>query len=447
MKMRSLSRLASIGLLASLCLTSSSAEALLAGVKGLGRAGTQTAYPDDTLCVAFNPAGEAFLGTRLDFGAHVETTHQSAKVSGNHATIVIPTPVGPIVVPVPGVNGKFRGDKTKTFYAPEFGFNKEFGCCNEWSVGIALYNRDFLKTTYRKNFVLFGTSHPKLEYVNEQISPFITYKLNNCHALGVALNINVTRFKAAGLQNIAVPFPPGTPQRSKSPKHVTNREYAYSTGVGVTIGYLGRWTDWLSVGVAYTPQTRMPRYHKYKGFLAESGKLNIPERWNAGVAIHWLCNSTIALDYEYDNWNKIRSIHNKLNLPNPFNPLLGTRHGTGFGWKSQNFIRVGIDYRFQNMSWCWLDNLTVRAGYRWASKLFGGSQTVVNQFSLQTSREVITAGFTYNIGCHHEFSGWYGHVIPNKIKGHHSIPAGFGGGEADLKKRVDVWGLSYGYVF
>lgn len=459
MRTRSLSWMAVLGLLTSLCLTSSSADAVLAGVKGLGRASTVVAYPEDTLVAAFNPAGEAWVGDRWDIGTNFDYVKQSAHVHGNHLLIPKITSGGIVLVPVPGVNGHFRADKTPVAYDPEFGINKVFGPCCQWSIGLCIYNRDYLKTTYTKKSPLLGVTHLGLEFINEQVSPFITYRFNDCHSVGLSVNVNVTRLKVNGLQFINdpsafdPPFTDGSPPRSIHPGHVTNKSYSWSTGVGVTVGYLGKWTDWLSVGVAYTPEVNMPRYKKYKGFLNHRGKKNLPERVNAGIAVHVLNNSTIAVDYEYDNWNRIKSLHHKINLPNPFDPLLGSNHGTGFGWKSQHFVRVGADYRFQNSCWCWLDKLTVRAGYRWASKLFKGNQNVVNQLSCETAREVVTVGFTYELNCNNEVSFWYGHVFDKKLKGHNVIPTNanpllnFGGGDVDLRQSRNLWGLAYGHNF
>ena len=401
---------------------------MVAGVKGLGRAATVVAYPEDTLVQAFNPAGEAWVGDRFDIGTSFDYLYQRSHVHGNDLHIPIITSEGIKFVPVHGVNGHFNASRTNVEYTPEFGINKVFGCNCEWSAGIAIYNRDYLKTTYSKKAPLLGTSHLGLEFVNEQISPFITYMLNDCHSLGISLNVNVTRLKVNGLEFVADPAafdPPFTdeaPPRSSFPHRVTNRGYSYSTGVGVTIGYLGKWTDWLSVGVAYTPETYMPRYKKYKGFIAQHGRKNLPARVNAGIALHVLCNSTIAVDYEYNDWNQIRALHNKIRLPNPFDPLLGDKHATGFGWRGQHFVRVGADYRFQDSCWCWLDNLTVRAGYRWASRLFKRSQNVVNQLSCETARYAVTVGFTYELNCNNEISFWYGHLFTRKQRGRDVIP-------------------------
>ena len=61
--------LSCVGLLASLCMTSTSADAVLASVKTTGMAQTGISYPQDALAAAFNPAGAAWVGNRFDLGA------------------------------------------------------------------------------------------------------------------------------------------------------------------------------------------------------------------------------------------------------------------------------------------------------------------------------------------------------------------------------------------
>ncbi len=419
---------ACLGAFASLCFLSGTADAVLASVKATGMAGTAVAYPQDTLSGAFNPAGLADVGNRWDLGIFAVRYNGQSKVTGNT---------------IPGVNGTFNGFRTfggEWQFSPDVGVNKEFCLCDDWNMtfGVIGYNRNYIKTRYHDSFVLLGTSKLKLEYVNEQISPIWTVKFCDKYAFGVSLDFLVQRLKVSGVQNFDnVIF-------SAHPNHVTNRRYAYSYGVGVTIGGRVQISPVLSVGLAYHPETHMSRFKKYRGFLADRGKFNIPHRILGGIAWRFMHCATLAFDVEHVGWNKIKALNNNL-LHSGTLELLGSQNGPGFGWKSQTFYRVGVDYDI-------CESLTVRGGYRYARTPVRSSQTVVNQLSLETVQSVLTLGATWCLNACSEVSFMYAHGFNHKVRGHHSIPESvngipFGGGEADLRQHLDVVGLSWGQTF
>lgn len=445
MKLRSLGMIAFVGVLASMCLSSAKAEALLASVKTVGRALTQTAYPEDSFCVCMNPAGGAFIGNRYDAGIHFEHRRQSATVRGNQARAPVQIPGdGVVLVPVPEVNGTFPADKTKTQYLPDVGINYEFGCDNEYTFGFASYNRAFLKTSYNTSFPLFGTSNLGLEYLNHELDFYATYKFNKCHAIGISFDWHIARLKINGLERVANP-PFGGPF-TLFPDHFTNNGYNYRPGYGFRVGYLGKIRDDISIGIAVTPQTWFGKYQKYKGFVVQ-GKLDGPWRFATGIAWRFLPNATIAFDYEYEAFNRIPTLRNKQNRPDAFDPLLGSKGATGFGWRGRNFYRVGIDYTFNDQ--CdpcggLLSGLTIRGGFRYANPLFKRNQTVINALSCETPTTGATCGFTKEFGCGSEVSMYYIHLFKRTVRGKNSFTPALGGGEADLRQRQNLWGIAYG---
>lgn len=406
------------GLTLASCLFFSSMEAFLTSIKAVGMGGVAVAFPQDALVTAYNPAGMAEVGDRLDVGLHWAHYVGDAKVHGNA---------------FPGVNGRFYGYRTKDFYAPDIGYNKVIDCDGRLSLGIAVYNRQQSKTTYREPFVLLGTSRLSLEYIDEEVSPTISYKLTDCLDVGLSINYNLQRLKVNGLQNF------DSPLHSKYPGHVTNRGYNYSSGVGVTLGVLWYFNNCISLGATYTPQTYMSRFHKYKGFLAHRGQFNLPALYSAGLAWKVLPCVTLAFDVQYQDWSRINALHNPL-IHNNTIELLGSRHGPGFGWKPQIFYRTGINWDIND---CW----TVRMGYRHANAPVRPSQTVVNQFTLETLRDVLTCGGTWRVACQHELSGYFAWGFRHQVKGKNSIPPPFGGGEADISQQVTLLGISWGYLF
>lgn len=447
-----------------LCSLSSSAEAILASVKTFGMAATGVAYPIDALAAAFNPAGHVEICDRLDLGITWSRDTGHARVHGNVLdTSCLQTTQGCIPWPVllgGNVNGRFNGFKTRNFFAPDFGINKRFGCDNEWAIGLVVYNRNFSKTTYNKPFVLFGTSDPGLEYLHETISPVIAYRLNECHNFGLSVNFMVERLKANGLEkldHLPIPFAivggqpvPGRPLGTVKPGHLTNKGYDWATGVSFTLGWQWHILPNLTFGLTYQPETNMSRFKKYEGFLAGKGKLNVPAMYSTGIAwTVWDC-VTLAFDYQRYEWKDVKPLHNPL-LHKGQVQQLGSSHGPGFGFRSQNFFRFGVNWQIN-------ESFAVRAGFRTANTPIRKSQTVVNQFTLDTVENFLTLGATYTMNCEHEFSTFFAYGFENTVKGKNSIPAGipvqipgqvfgFGGGESDLSASKYAVGLSWGWHY
>ncbi|KAF3361497.1 Uncharacterized protein PHSC3_001872 [Chlamydiales bacterium STE3] len=412
--------LLTVGAALGLLCQASTAEAIIASVKSTGMAATAVAYPQDALTAAYNPAGNAEIGNRLDMGITWAHDRGRATIRGNQAPPFIGT-----------VNGSFNGYKTANFYSPDFGVNKTFGDDCQYAIGFLVYNRNQSKTTYNTAFPLIGTSHLGLEYVHEQLGPVFAWKVHDCFNVGVSLNYNIQRLKVNGVQNFDNAF------RSKYPGHVTNRGYSYSSALGVTIGAQWKILPELTIGGVYQPETKMRRFKKYKGFIAQKGKFNIPERWLVGIAWRFMPCATLAFDVEHNRWRHIKALHNSL-LNGDQIELLGSKKGPGFGWRNQTFYRVGVDFAVT-------DNLIVRAGFRHVNAPIPKKETVVNQLTLDTVRDVITAGATYMFDECYEVSSFFAWGLRHHISGKNSIPnTPFGGGEANLKQQKYALGISLG---
>lgn len=429
---------------------SGSADALLASVKTLGMAATGIAYPQDALAAAFNPAGAVEICDRIDVGF---TWAQDVGHSRVHGNVLDDIP--PIHALLGGnVNGTFNGFKQSNAWNPDFGINKRLGCDNEWAIGFIVFNRNYQKTTFNKPFVLLGTSKPGLEYINETAAGVIAYRINECHNIGLTINLQGERLKVNGLEHVGNPLFPGL--RTVHPGHVTNRGYGYSFGWGVTLGWQWHVIDGLTIGLTYQPETSMRKIKKYDGFIHE-GKLNVPAIYSGGIAWRFIDCATVAFDVQHYDWNHVRNLSKPLLHKTEVNGVdvevlepLGSKNGPGFGFRSQTFYRFGIDYMI-NCDW------TIRAGYRYGNSPIRPSQTIVNQLTLDTPENFFTCGFSYRPNCNNEISGFFAWGFEKTIKGKHSIPEGlpaplpppngFGGGEADLKARKCAVGISWGWYY
>jgi len=403
----------------SLLLASTTAEAVLASIKSLGMAATAISYPLDSFCVAYNPAGITLVGDRVDLEGGWLHDRARLKIEDNL---------------VPSFNGKFNAMRTKEFYLGNAGFSKTFFCeCFNWSVGVALYNRNFQKTTYNKNIHLFGRSHAGLEYVNETVASTLAISICRWHSFGVAFNWQIERLMVNGLQNFDNAI------FSTHHGHVTNRGYDYAYGFSPTIGYRWQMTPHLAIGLVFQPRTHMSKMKKYTGFLVK-GRLDIPDRWGIGVSYDIMPVWTICFDAELVKWSRIRSLHNKLVVPTSFDTKLGGRHGSGFGFPDQWYFRAGLEYRIDR-DW------TLRWGYRHARALPQKGQTIVNALTEDCVEDFMTIGMSWNMNACSEFSWAFAYGFQKRIKGNHSIPISFGGGNANLKERKFFLGAAWGWRF
>lgn len=417
MKLRLFNLIACMGFLTALCLHTSTAEAIFASVKSTGMAATSISHPLDSLAGAYNPAGIASVGDRFDIEAAWVHDTGSLTIKDNKFELV-------------DVNGHYQGMRDKNVVPVGFGLSKTWNIDCDWDIaaGIVLYNRNYQKTTYKKPLPLIGTSKPGLEYINETISPILAVRWCNSHTIGISVNCQLERIKVNGLEFFEL--------QSSSPGNVTNRGYGYANGWGVTIGYFGQITDSLSIGLTYQPETTMSRIDKYKGFLAQHGRLNIPRKIGAGIAYRVIPCVVVAFDVEQIQWKRIKSLSN--NFPSLYR--LGTSKGAGFGFKDQWYYRLGVEWEIDE---CW----TARIGFRHANTSIKKSQTAVNLLTLDTVENFLTAGATWNYNTCHEVSivGAYG--FEKKINGKNSIPATLGGGEANIKEQKFAIGLAWGWKF
>lgn len=426
MKRGILNSLASAGIMLGLCLHSSSAEAIFASVKSTGMAAACISYPIDTLAGAYNPAGMTDVGDRLDLEGGWVHSNGHAHVSNNMILVNgVPT-LNPVT------NGTFDGMKTKNSFPFGAGINKvwEVDCDWEIATGVILYNRNYQKTTYGKSLPLLGTSKPGIEYLNETVSPIIAVKWCNSHSIGISLDYQLERLKVNGIENFKA--------LSIFPEDVTNRGYDYSSGWGVTIGYHGQITDYLSIGLTYQPETSMKKMDKYKGFLA-NGRMNIPRKIGAGISYRMIPCLLVAFDVEQIQWSKIRALHNPFLHDGHLAPL-GSENGPGFGFRDQVYYRLGLEWQVDE---CW----TVRAGYRYANTPVRSSQTPVNLLLLDLVQDFATFGVTWNIDECNELSGVFAYGFEHSLDGKGAIPPFLGGGNAKIDEEKFAVGLAWGLKF
>jgi long-chain fatty acid transport protein len=388
------------------------------GVKSQGMGGVGIALPQDALAAATNPAGMGLIGDRVDFGVTWFRPQRDTQISGNA---------------FPGVDGKYDANDTENFLIPEFGYNHVI--TPEFTMGVSVYGNGGMNTNYEKAIPLLGTTKPGIDMAQLFIAPTATWKVTPSNTIGVSLNLAYQRFEAKGIQNFQ--------SMSLHPNNVTNKGHDSSSGLGVRLGWIGQINDIVNLGATYQSKTYMSKFDKYKGLFAEGGDFDIPENYGIGLAVKATPQLTLAADVERINYSGVDSVGNA-SLSNLFaGNALGSKNGPGFAWRDVTAVKLGASYAYN-------ETLTLRAGYNHSTQPIPKNETLFNILAPGVVQDHLTFGATWTLPNKSELSFSYMHAFEEKVRGSNSIPpgfppAGFGGGNANIKMYEDSLGIAYGW--
>lgn len=370
------------------------------GAKSLGMGGVAVATPQDTFVLAANPAGAAFICDGYDLGLTYIRPNDTVKIRNNP------------LIPHKNYNS------SPEFYIPELGMKKDVSC---FSLGFCAYGRG-AGVNYGRSIPLYGTSKVKLNFKQLIAKPCLAWKIDDNQAIGVGVNLALSLFEQSGAENFKA--------LSSAPSHVTNKGYDYRPGIGINIGWMGRYFNRLTLGIAYDSQIFTHRFKKYRGFIAQHGKADGPSIVTLGFSYDVTCRLVVAFDFQKIFWSPLRALSNRLN----FVDLLGTTHGSGKGWTDEDRYKFGLSYRVN-------DSLVLRAGYIYIHPFFSKSQLFNNiSTTIIFPNQYITAGCSWTLGCH-EISLAYLQTLNRSIKG--DLPVSVGGGRIDTKSMSRFLAISY----
>ncbi len=418
------------------------------GMKAKGMGGAATAVTGDTFGGANNPAGMVWAGDRMDIGVDLFMPERSVSRQGG-------TFAGG------GYNGS-SNSANELFFVPELGYNKMLGW--NMAVGVTVYGNGGMNTEYKPGLnggafapafapsclgapsnMLFGCGKLGVDLMQLIIAPTFSMKVNKDHSFGISPLIGYQRFKVDGLQAFAeMGF-------SSNGANTTNRGYDSAHGFGVRLGWLGKVSDTVTLGAAYSSKIRMSEFGKYKGLFAGKGDFDIPENYNFGIAFKATPALTIAADIQQINYGDVSSIANGVtnSLPPPFPPVapnrLGDSNGSGFKWRDQTVFKLGVEYAYSG-------NLTLRAGYNYGKMpIRSGTMDDVtfNILAPGVVEKHLTLGGTWTLANKDELTVSYMHAFSKSVTGPSatSLVTGFPMGTETLKMRQNALGISYGMKF
>lgn len=393
------------------------------GLKAQAMGGAATALALDSYSGANNPAAAAWVGNRLDAELIAFSPKRSAKREGSG----------------PGPFGEAESG-SNYFYMPGFGVNHQVN--ESLAVGVTVYgnggmNTDYSGSTVPANFcgagapesnLLCGQGRLGVNLEQLIIAPTLAYKINEQHSIGISPLLVYQRFEIKGVQAF------GNMGMSSDASKLTNNGKDSATGLGVRLGWQGYFTDWLSVGAAYSPQIKMDEFDKYSGLFAQQGRFDLPENYNLGFAVKPLESLTLAVDYQRINYSKVKSVGNSSTIMQP----LGSAGGPGFGWSDINVYKIGAAYQ--------LNDLTLRAGFNYGDNPVSSDDITFNILAPGVIKKHATVGFGYNLNEQAEINFTYAHAFRNKVSGNSIIP-GLGGAPETVAMHQNIVGLGLGWKF
>lgn len=384
------------------------------GAKSKGMGGVAIALPQEALAIASNPAAATEMDVRVDVGIEVFIPDRGSDIEGNAA----------------GLNGSYGGNGSNPFILPEFAYVRPLS--NRVSMGIAINANGGMNTDYETNpFASFGaTGDAGVDLKQVFITPTIAYEFAEGHSVGFSANAMVQGFRVTGIQPFAA--------ASADPANFTNRGTDWSFGTGFRVGYLGQLTEGVRIGAFYQSKIWATKFDKYAGLFNDQGSFDVPSSFGAGIAIEPTSRLTLAADVKRIEYSTSSSVGTPL-APLFSNIPFGADGGPGFGWQDITVFKLGAAYQVS-------ETLTVRAGYGRSQNPVPSSETFLNILAPGVVQDHFTLGATVNIGSGMELTAYGMRAPTNRVLGSSSIPAPYGGGEANVALAETSFGLAFGWT-
>ncbi|MDJ0779541.1 MAG: outer membrane protein transport protein [Gammaproteobacteria bacterium] len=363
-----------------------------------GLAGAGVAYSQDTLAAANNPAGMLSQGDRLDVGLGYFAPMREYSSEGGPA-VPVGTPCGANCPFSIGNGDQSIDSENEEFWIPSFGYNWMID--DNRSLGVSVFGNGGLNSEYKGGVALFGPTGTQAEFVGtfgdgtagvdlSQLFISTTYaaRINEKWTWGLSGIIAYQRFEAKGLGSFA--------GFSTDPANLTNNDHEESTGFGVRVGVQGELAPGLHFGAAFQPEIDMEEFDDYAGLFADDGDFDIPSNWTVGLAVDLGQDRMFVVDVQRINYTDVDAVSNSFDKlltgcsPGPTggtgDGCLGGSDGGGFGWEDINIVKLGYQWRDENMTW--------RVGYSKGDQPIPSSEVLFNILAPGVIREHVTFGFT-----------------------------------------------------
>ena len=275
--------------------------------KEKGLAGAGTAYSQDAMAAATNPAGMAFVGERMDVGIQLfSPSPRSYTVTGSP----LPPPPAPGSNPAipfgsainaaPGVEVESDND---LFLIPSFGYN--YALSSDSTVGVSVYGNGGMDTEYPASSTpfgagTFGAGTAGISLAQLFVNVSFAKKIDAKNAFGGSVILVGQRFIAEGLEAFSA--------FSSDPGNLSGNRKSDSFGAGVKVGYQGEVSPGIRIGVSYQSKISMSEFDEYKGLFAEGGDFDIPQTYSIGASFDVGPSGVIVADVQQIDYSGVASI-------------------------------------------------------------------------------------------------------------------------------------------
>ncbi|MBK7378023.1 MAG: outer membrane protein transport protein [Ignavibacteriales bacterium] len=398
------------------------------GIKYSALAGSGVAISLSSLGAINNPALLTYVDSRLDINVSLFSPSREYTITG--------APSG-----FPGTFGLTPGtieSESNFFIFPTIGIAYKIN--PTMSLGLAFYGNGGMNSDYPAQ-TFYDPTSPSTGVNIEQMFAAATYSIEIAkgHSLGVSALLGWQRFAAKGLIAFS--------NFSSDPASLTGNSFSTAFGYGGKIGYVGKFTDFLSFGAAYQTKLSMQKFERYQGLFAEKGDFDVPASWTAGVAIVPMENLTVLLDVQQILYSGIKSVGNPMDLvnnspalpngdPNPNFKSLGNAEGWGFGWEDVTAVKFGLMYKLDE-TW------TILGGYSFNSQPIPESEVMFNILAPAVVQHHITLGLSKLIGSNEiNFAMMYAPAVT--VEGPNPMEAP---GAQTIGIKMSQFQIDFGYAF
>lgn len=358
--------------------------------------GAATANPQNTMSQGSNPATGAFVDDGFDVGAEIFAPSREADFGA-------------------ALGGVYDGNHKKAFLVPEVGYKRTLA--NGLSLGVAVYGNGGMNSDYKPSFpnpnAPPGTTEAGINFAQVFISPTISKKINDKHSVGLSVNLVAQQFESKGLI---------TPGRSGKDT---------ATGVGATIGYLGKISPTAMVGISHRFKTSMGGFDKnaplFNGATSPNpgvvpgtvtnGQLDVPGATTIGLSFDLTPKTRVAVDLQRIYYSQVKAIHD------------------GFKWEDQDVIKLGVKHQLN-------EKVALLGGFNYGESPIGPLTAGFNIIAPGVVESHLSLGAEIALKKNSSLSVVYMHAFENTVKG----PIG-GGNSVALKMHQDSLGVGYSRTF
>ena len=367
------------------------------GTISKGMAGAGAALSQDAVSAATNPAGMAFVGSRLDIGAEVFSPRRRFTVTGSGE-------------PQPGTFYLAEGTRNSAreyFLVPHFGYNREIS--DTQTLGLTVFGNGGMNTTWDgADGGPFFDGKAGVDLAQLFVAPSWSWQFRPGHSLGIAPIFAWQRFEIEGVGSFA-PF-------SSDAAALSANGHDTAAGYGLQLGWQGAITPTLRGGLSWRSRIYMDEFDSYRGLFAEQGDFDIPQMINAGLAWSGIRDHTLLLDLQHIRYSEVKSVGAAL-LPNLVTAPLGDDAGAGFGWRDVTVVKFGWQWRQD-------DRQTWRAGASYGRQPIPASEVLFNILAPGVQEWHFSGGFSRRLGENFTLSGMAFYSPSKTVRGDNPLGPG-----------------------